>query len=171
MSNVTANQLKNTIGPAGTQFDLPIKASTHIYEGILCSQLTSGGMLVPYSTASSGVCVGVSQFEADNTAGSDGDLRMVVESRRMYAFLNDGTHTFAESSLIGAVAYGTNDVTVSTSSADGKPVGFFYGMESDGKVRVFIDPPLASIVAALQGLTDSPATADALRDNIVAAFG
>ncbi len=44
-------------------------------------------------------------------------------------------------------------------------------MESDGYVRVFVDPALAAIVNALQILTDTPATADALRDNIVGIFG
>jgi hypothetical protein len=44
-------------------------------------------------------------------------------------------------------------------------------MESDGYVRVYVDPALAAIVNVLQTLTDSPATGDALRDNIVAAFG
>jgi hypothetical protein len=69
--------------------------------------------------------------------------------------------------------YGTNGYTVADNSNSNarKPVGFFMGMQDDGKVRVFVDPCLARIVEVLQGLTDAPATADALRDNIVGAFG
>jgi hypothetical protein len=44
-------------------------------------------------------------------------------------------------------------------------------MEDDGRVRVYVDPVAARIVDILKTLTDAPATADALRDNIVAAFG
>jgi hypothetical protein len=75
--------------------------------------------------------------------------------------------------LIGAVVFGTDDHTVADNSATAtrKAVGFFMGMESDGKVRVYINPCLAAIVNALQTLTDTPASADALRDNIVAIFG
>ncbi len=49
-----------------------------------------------------------------------------------------------------------------------KPVGFFMGMDADGLVRVYVDPTLARLYATLALLTDSPATADALRDNLVA---
>ncbi len=92
----------------------------------------------------------------------------------MFAFAN-GTagDAFSEATPIGAVAYGTDDHTVAKTSntQTRKAVGFFMGMESDGKVRVYVNPVLAFIVDALSSLTDTPATADALRDNIVAKFG
>lgn len=176
MGIATDNQTREPIGPGGVQFDVPVKAAKHIYEGTLISQLTADGYAVPYSTASSGPCVGVSQHEADNTASgaADGDKRVVVESKRMHAFANGaGGDAFADTDKIGALVYGTDDTTVAktSSSQTRQPVGFFYGLESDGRVRVFIDPPLAKVVAALQGLADAPATADALRDALVAAFG
>lgn len=175
MANSTANLVREPIGgPGPFNFDLPVAASTRIYEGILVSQLTATGGLVPYSTASSGVCVGVSQHEADNTGGSLGAKRCVVESKRLYAFKNGtSTDAFSEATLIGTVVFGVDDNTVADNSNGGtrKAVGFFFGMESDGKVRVFIDPTLAFVVSALQTLTDSPATADALRDNIVLNLG
>jgi hypothetical protein len=131
---------------------------------------------VPYSTAAAGVAVGVAQHAADLTAAgtADGDKRVRIETKRMFAFTNGaGGDAFSEASLIGSLVYGSDDHTVAdnSNSLARKPVGFFYGMETDGKVRVYVDPALAAIVLALQGLTDTPATADALRDNIVAAFG
>lgn len=175
MANATENMFREPIGGGGPmQFALPVDGGAHIREGTLVSQLTATGMLVPYSTASSGVSVGVSQHEADNTAGADGDKRCIVESRRAYVFNNGaGGDAFSEASLIGSLVYGVDDHTLADNSNAGarKPVGFFYGMESDGRVRAFIDPGLARVVELLQGLTDTPASADALRDNIVSAFG
>jgi len=174
MSNSTVNLTRNSLGSAGVQFDLPVAASTHIYEGTLISQKTSGGYSAPYSASGTDVCVGVAQHEQDNSSGADGDKRIRIETQRMYAFAN-GTSgdAFADTDLIGSLVYATDDHTVAkTSGTQARaPVGFYYGFETDGKVRVFIDPKLARVVYALQLLTNSPATADALRDNIVASFG
>lgn len=175
MANTTVNLITDAIGGGGIMtFDLPVDGGSHIFKGSLVSQLTATGMVVPFSTAAASVCVGIAQHEQDNTAGADGALRIQVESRRCYAMTNGaGGDAFAETSLIGSLVYATDDHTVADNSASAtlKPIGFFYGMESDGKVRVFIDPHTAKIVETLQLLTDTPATADALRDNIVAAFG
>lgn len=175
MANTDKNLTIDAVGGAGPfNFDLPVDGGAHIYKGSLVSQLTATGAVVPYSTASSGVCIGVSQHEADNSSGSDGDKRILVETKRMFAFTNGaGGDAFSEASLIGALVYGTDDHTVAdnSNSAARKAVGFFMGMESDGRVRVFVDPCLANIVDMLQTLTDAPATADALRDDIVGQFG
>ncbi len=174
MSNASANIITDTVGgPGPFTFDLPVDGGSHIYKGTLVCQLTATGAVVPYSTASSGVAIGVAQHESNNT-GSDGATRILVETKRCYAFTN-GTagDAFSEASLIGSLVYGTDDHTVAdnSNSVARKAVGFFMGMESDGKVRVFVDPCLANIVDMLQTLTDTPATADALRDDIVGQFG
>lgn len=169
MSNAGSNLTMAPVGsaPGPLTFDLPVKASTHIYRGTLVAQVS--GNLAPYSTSSSGVAVGVAQHEADNSSGSNGDIRCVVECKRLYAF---ATADHDETTAIGSVAYGTDDHTVSKSSSSEsrQPVGFFYGMEADGKARIYIDPAAAKIVAALQALA-SPADAAALRASIIAAFG
>jgi hypothetical protein len=175
MANATSNLIIQTVGgPGPFTFDLPVDGGSHIYKGTLVSQLTATGAVVPYSTASSGVCVGMAQHESDNSSGSDGDKRLLIESKRMYALDNGaGGDAFSEASLIGAVVYASDDHTVAdnSNSAAYKAVGFFMGMESDGKVRVLVDPVAAKIVDALKTLTDTPASADALRDNIVSNFG
>lgn len=175
MSNATSALLTEAVGSGGiTVFDLPVKGSTTIYKGTLVAQITASGYVVPYSTASTGPAIGIATHTVDNSAGADGAKRVQIESRRMYCFTNGtSTDAFSEASLIGAVVYATDDHTVADNSNTqaSTPVGFFYGMESDGKVRVFIDPPLARLVLVLQTLTDAPASADALRETIVAAFG
>lgn len=171
MANAQNNLTIYPIGHEGYIFDLPVDAGSHIYEGTLVSQLTATGMAVPYSTAASGHAVGMAQHEQDATLGADGDKRIRVESHRMYAFTNGlTTDAFADTDLIGSPVYATDDHTAAKTSATGArmPIGFFMGFEADGKVRVFVDPMLARLYAALGGLTDAPATADALRDNIVA---
>lgn len=175
MANATSNLVRHSVGSEGVIFDMPIAASTHIYEGTLISQKTTGGYCVPYSTASSDVCIGVSQHEADNSAGADGALRLRVESRRTYLFANGaGGDAFADTDKIGALVYATDDHTVAkTSSTETRaPVGFYMGFDTDsGLVRVHVDPTMARIVYALQTIADAPATVEALRTEIVTAFG
>ncbi len=177
MANLTSDGIIDTIGgPGPFCFDLPVDAGSKVYAGSLCTQLTATGCVVPYSTAAAGVAVGVAQHAADLTAAgtADGDKRVRIETKRMFAFDNGaGGDAFSEASLIGSVVFGTDDHTVAdnSNSLARKAIGFFYGMETDGKVRVLVDPAMAAIVNVLQGLTDTPATADALRDNLVAAFG
>lgn len=172
MSNATANLVTETMGSGPFIFDVPIKASTHIYKGTLISQ-HSGGYFVPTTTSGGGAVVGVAQHEQNNT-GADGAKRVRVESGRMYAFTNGAsTDAFSDTSKIGAPAYALDDHTVAdNSNAGANPcVGIFMGFESDGKVRVLVHPGVAFLVQVLnglQGLTNSPATADALRDEIVA---
>jgi hypothetical protein len=173
MANTIVNLLSYPIGKEGYIFDLPVKAAKHIYAGSLVCQLTSGGLAVPYSTASSEHAVGVATHEQDNTIGTagDGDKRIQVETKRMFAFINGASSdAFADTDAIGAPVYGTDDHTVAKTSNSNarKPVGFFMGFEADGKVRVYVDPIMARLYATLMALTDAPATADALRDNIVA---
>jgi hypothetical protein len=173
MANATSNiplTLDPVGGPGPFTFTLPVGASTHIYEGTLICQLTSGGGAVPYSTSSSEHAVGVAMHESDNSSGSVGDKRILVESNRMYAMPNGSAgDAFADTDKIGAPVYGTDDHTAAKTSSTNtrKPIGFFFGFEADGKVRVLINPLLARLYAALAGLTDTPASADALRDDIV----
>lgn len=143
MANAQGPLIITTIGHEGYIFDLPVDGGSIIYEGTIVSQLTATGMVVPYSTAASDVAVGVAQHSQDNAAGADGDKRVRVETKRAYVFTNGlTTDAFADTDLIGIPVYGTDDHTVAKTSSTGtrKAVGFFMGMETDGKVRVFIDP-------------------------------
>jgi hypothetical protein len=113
-----------------------------------------------------------------------------IEHERVYVFANDTSDAADDSTLLGAPLYMVDDHTVGTSDVGGslKRAGYFMGMESDGGVRVLIVPTAAATTAADVGAltftavagtanttleamadpTDSPSTADALRDDIVA---
>jgi hypothetical protein len=192
MSNATASLVTLPYGQGGRELRLPVDGGSKVFQGVLVSQLTATGMLVAGSTASSGPAIGVATHDVDNSAGSDGDLRCIVRTDQIFIFAN-GTSTDAcsEATLLGAPVYMHDDHTVYDNDASGtlKRAGYFAGMEPDGKVRVFVTAfGAAGAVAAaptaltynlavgtannaLQAMpdpTDAPATADALRDDLVA---
>jgi hypothetical protein len=155
MSNASASgQYSDTLNDGPFIFDLPLDGGSKVYRTCLVSQLIATGFVVPYSTAASGPAVGVAQHDVDNTSGSDGDKRVRIETKRGYVFTN-GTSgdAFSEASLIGSVVYATDDHTVADNSGNSayRAVGFFLGMESDGKVRVFVDPVAATLADSLLG--------------------
>jgi hypothetical protein len=194
MSNATGSLAYAPYGQGGRNVHLPVDAASKVYKGALVSQLTATGMLVAGSTASSGPAVGVATHDADNTASgaADGDVRCVVHTDRVFLFAN-GTSTDAcsEATLMGAPVYMHDDHTVYDNDASGTLMraGYFAGMHPDGRVRVFVtafgaagavaSAPAALTYSAVAGTandtlqacpdpTDTPATADALRDDIVA---
>lgn len=156
MANSTTNRTIRTQGREGYKRHLPVDGGTHIYKGILVSQLTATGALVPLSTASAGQCIGVSQHEADNTNGSDGDIRCEIETDRLYEFDN-GSDAFTEAHQIGAVVYASDDHTVERLSNGGarSAVGIYMGLTDEGRVVVWVSPALAQRLAAIVALTDS----------------
>lgn len=170
MANASASLGMEAVGDSGAAvIYLPVKGTTSIYKGTIVSQ-NSSGYVLPFSASGASYAIGVAQADVDNSAGADAAKKVAVEVRRIYAFAN-GTagDAFAETSLIGAPVYATDDHTVAdnSSNATRKCIGSFQGFESDGKVRVLIDPAFGFIVNALATLTDTPASADALRDNLV----
>lgn len=175
MSNATANLTSiESMGSGPFVMDLPVKGSTTIYKGTLVAQ-HSGGYFVPGTTSGAGAAIGVAQAKADNSgSATDGAVRVLVETKRAYAIPNaTAGDAFSDTSTIGQPVYMTDDHTAAdnSSTATRKCIGYFLGFESDGKVRVFLDPGYAKLVDAMNSLvllTDTPASADALRDNIVA---
>jgi hypothetical protein len=108
--------------------ELPVAASTHIYQGtIVCLNLS--GYLVPASADPSLTVVGVAQEEADNSAGSAGALECPVERGAFYLTNSASTAAISEAD-IGRIVYAVDDLTVSrtnvagTYPAVGKVVGF-----------------------------------------------
>jgi hypothetical protein len=151
MANYTEDAVIDAGSSGPFQFDLPVDGGSKVYKGSLCTQLTATGCVVPYSTASAGKVVGVAQHAADNTSGADGAIRVRVEAGRIFIFDNGaGGDAFSEASIIGSAVYGTDDHTVADNSSTQtrEAVGFFMGMEADGKVRVLVVPWLNGIADA-----------------------
>lgn len=152
MANSTVNLQPTGVGKEGRKVNVGIKGGVHIFEGVMISQITATGMAVPYSTAATGVCIGVSTHENDNTAGADGDLEVQVENDREFVFANGaGADAFLVSTPLGSPVYGTDDHTVALTDGGAgarKAVGTFRGLEPDGRVRVYINPDIALLLPA-----------------------
>lgn len=189
MANLTAALGRKPYGKGGRDISHGVDGGTATYEGGLISQLTATGMLVPASTASSGPAIGVATYDQDNTNGSDGALRLTVETDRIFLFANGSAgDACSEATLIGSPVYAFDDHTVYDNDASGtlQVAGLFMGMEPDGTVRVYVSSHRMGAAATITALTDNsagtanntieamanptdgPATADALRDDIVA---
>jgi hypothetical protein len=141
MANATAAIQMNGIGQDGRRFHVPVAAATTIYEGTMVAQLATG-FLVPATTAGAGPIIGKATHTIVN-GGAAGDKRCLIETDRIYAMTN-GTSgdAFSEATQLGAPVYALDDNSVADNDSNGtrQPCGTFYGMEPDGKVRVFISP-------------------------------
>lgn len=164
MSNATSNLLPRPYGgQPGRLVNLPVDGGSHIYAGTLVSQLSTG-MVVPGSTATSGAAIGIAQHEQDNSSGSDGDKRVMVEFSRIWEFDNgSGGDACSEATPMFATVYMGDDHTIfdNDNGATLKPAGRFMGMSEDGKVRVFV---------GMANLGDSFATASEIAITDAGAF-
>lgn len=105
--------------------------------------------LVPLTTALGGHCIGVATMEADNSAGVDGTKRCYLETDRIFCFPNGaGAAAFSDSDQIGSVVYASDDHTASK-TVTSYAMGFFYGLDSDGLVRVLVSARIVAHMAAL----------------------
>lgn len=142
MPNATGNLQPSPVGKEGRKLNIGVKGTTHIYEGTMISQMSTG-LAAPYSTASSGPCVGVSQHEQDNSGGSDGDKDVQIEWDCEFVFANgEGADEVLASTPLGTILYGTDDHTLALTSGGGtrQPTCFFCGLEPDGRVRGYFHP-------------------------------
>ena len=97
--------------------ELPVAASTHIYQGTLVC-LNLSGYLVPASADPSLTVVGVAQEEADNSAGAAGALECPVERGAFHLTNSAGTAAISEAD-IGRIVFAVDDLTVSRTNVAG----------------------------------------------------
>lgn len=150
MANTEVNLEIEPVGPKFREINTPVDGGSHIYRGSLVSQLTSTGMLVPGSTASSGPACGVAGHEMNNT-GSDGDERCMIQTDGIFIFANaTDTDACSEALALFSVVYMLDDHTIADNSASStrQPAGLFMGMEEDGRVRVYVGWRLAAMAEA-----------------------
>lgn len=104
---------RKTVYKDGDLVAYPVKASTEIFLGaMVCIDAT--GYAIPGSDTAGLEFVGVSQENADNSAGANGDISVQVRAR--------GVHEFAASGLaitdVGADMYISDDQTVAASTTN-----------------------------------------------------
>lgn len=134
-ANLARRRMSATNVVVALMLAAPVAAATHIYEGGAVA-LNTSGHLVPASADSSLRVVGVAEAEADNSAGSAGDLT-VVPRRGAFPFDNSSGTAAVTAADIGRPCYVVDDNTVARHSNMGaRPVmGIVVGVE-DSKVFV-----------------------------------
>jgi hypothetical protein len=86
----------------------PVKTGVHIYKGsLVCADST--GYAVPGADTAGYTFLGVALEEADNSAGTDGDITVRVQAVGVFSFAKSGTITQAD---VGATLYIKDDQTV-----------------------------------------------------------
>jgi hypothetical protein len=142
MALLTSGIAPKPYGGGGRKIDLPVKASTQLFQGQMVAFLGAG--LVPGSTAGAGDAVGI--VEADALGGaSDGLVRCMVWTDHTFTF-NNGTNALTDAFAVGSLAYMEDDHTVGTGGVGGSGegvAGLFMGMNDDGTVRVYMFPNIA----------------------------
>lgn len=145
MANATASIDIDGFGPHnGTRFHVPVAANTAIYAGTMVAQLIASGYLVPATTAGAGPAIGKATHDVPSSASAG--QRCLVETEREYGLTNGATtDAFSEASFVGQPVYALDDNSVADNDNGGtlQQCGTFRGMESDGRVRVFMSPEIA----------------------------
>lgn len=142
MAILTSGVAPKPYGGGGRKIDLPVKANTNLFQGMLVAYLGAG--LVPGSTAGAGDAVGVAEADAVGGA-SDGLTRVIVWTDHTFTF-NNGVNAFTDAMPAGQLAFMEDDHTVGTGGVGGSGegvAGLFMGMNDDGTVRVYLFPNIA----------------------------
>ena len=130
MAALTAD--RNTPLRESKDFGHPVAASTKIYAGgLVC--INSSGYATKGATSTTLKCVGVAQELADNSAGSNGDIR--VKTRRgCFKFGNSSSTDAITLADVNADCYIVDDQTVAKTngSSTRSVAGKVRDVESDG---------------------------------------
>ena len=85
-----------------------VKGATTIYKGsLICAEST--GFAVPGADSAGNTFLGVALEDADNSAGSDGDLSVRLQAIGVFSFAKSGAITIAD---LGANLYIADDQTL-----------------------------------------------------------
>ena len=140
MSNATADiNSAIKVGQDGRRFSVPVDGGSKIYKNTLVAQLQATGMLVAATTAGAGPAIGIATHYVDNSAGSDGAERCLVETDVVVRLTNGATtDAFSEASILGSPVYLLDDHTGADNDNSGtlQQGGTFQGIDTDGKIRV-----------------------------------
>lgn len=116
--------------------ELPVKASQHIYQGsIVCVDAT--GFVVVGSDTAGLVPQGVAMHEADNSSGSDGDQKVLIQTGKREQFSCSGASQawvgqdacIVDDNTVALAATTTNDIVI------GKIVKFISSTKVEVRMR------------------------------------
>lgn len=108
----------------GAKHSLPMAASSTVYAGSMV--MLDGGYAKAGADSATGVGVfGIALSTVDNSAGSAGDLSVIVQEGRY--LMATGAITQAD---VGAIAYVSDDATAETTTANSMKAGIVVAVES-----------------------------------------
>jgi hypothetical protein len=131
---VTANQIVKRQGRDGKIRDVPVAASTIIYEGTMVFEDAGGDFTG--TVLENGSFAGIAREHVDNSAGADGDKRVEVWTDGVFELTMDTTSLIAAD--IGKAVYGVDNFTISETATDLVPVGIIVKVLSTTKALVAI---------------------------------
>lgn len=118
----------------GEIISVPVKGATTIYKGALVVDLGTG-----YASAGSNAgaytFLGVAVEKADNSSGSDGDIRVRVNKIGTYQY----TKPTAVQTDLGVVMYIRDDQTVDTTSTNSIVAGYCVDVVDSSTIKLRID--------------------------------
>lgn len=128
----------------GSNFSFPVATNTEIFQGALVA-LNATGFLVPGSTSTTLIPVGVAKEHVDNNPGANGDLRCEVESG-VYRFNNSAAADAIALDDVGDPCFIVDDNTVALTNggATRSRAGIIVDVDAEG-VWVKIAPEFATI--------------------------
>jgi peptidoglycan hydrolase-like protein with peptidoglycan-binding domain len=107
---------RNTPQLADGSYGWPVKGSVKIYKGALV--VANAGYAAPGTAATGLVALGRAEETVDNTAGSDGALKIAVRPG-VFRFGNSASTDAIAQADVGADCYIVDDQTVAKTSATG----------------------------------------------------
>lgn len=161
----------------GFQVSDPVAAATKIFAGTIVA-LDALGNANPGADAAGLKVRGIAQEDVDNSAGSAGDLRVLVKPG-VFKMNNSGTHALTEAH-VGLKCFVEDDNTVSSDKGTNSIIaGTVLQVESDGvwvDFSIGVRKPVALAItssqnatAAASDLATTEALANALKTNYNAA--
>lgn len=120
----------------GQRNSIPVAASTQIYEGSLVF-IDSNGRAVGTTATGANKFAGVAVTEADNSAGSAGDINVEVFSGKEQEF--EWTLASAAQSDVEVALYASDNNTVTKTSTNNTAVGVITAFVATNTIRFRID--------------------------------
>lgn len=117
MAALTADKVRDVRPGGAIAIPVPVAASTTIYLGSIVN-VNSSGYAVAGANDTSHECMGIAKEFVDNSAGSNGDLSVIVEFGQVEKFASTGI-TQAD---VGKSAYVLDSGTVGDDAAASKNV-------------------------------------------------
>lgn len=121
---------------ARSRVAIPVKGSTHIYQGQLVFAVAASGLADSAIATGANALFGVAAEEKDNSSGSDGDLKVECFTEGEFELQGSG---FTQA-LVGDKIYASDNFTVTGTSTNNTLIGRCTEYVSSTKIMVKLEP-------------------------------